>query len=71
MQRSALVVYGSETGTAQDAAEEMGRIAERLHFDSRVTDLNSIGLASDASRFRRSHKTDCTPRATCCATAWC
>lgn len=42
--RSALVLYGSETGTAQDIAEEMGRICERLHFSTRVTELNAITL---------------------------
>ncbi|KAB8648456.1 hypothetical protein FH972_026114 [Carpinus fangiana] len=42
--RTALVLYGSETGTAQDLAEELGRLTERLHFTTRVTDLNSIGL---------------------------
>ena len=29
--RRALVVYGSETGNAQDVAEEMGRVAARYH----------------------------------------
>jgi flavodoxin len=42
--RRALVVYGSETGSAQDVAEELGRIAERLRFDTEVADLNSISL---------------------------
>lgn len=43
-QRSALVLYGSETGNAQDVAEELGQILERLHFTARVTDLNDVGL---------------------------
>ncbi|KAF2852607.1 riboflavin synthase domain-like protein [Plenodomus tracheiphilus IPT5] len=42
--RSALVLYGSETGSAQDVAEEMGRIAERLRFDTQVAALNTIAL---------------------------
>ncbi|EUC41243.1 hypothetical protein COCMIDRAFT_106687 [Bipolaris oryzae ATCC 44560] len=42
--RRALVVYGSETGNAQDVAEEMGRIAERLRFDTDVAELNAISL---------------------------
>lgn len=42
--RSALVLYGSETGGAQDVAEEMGRIAERLRFDTQVAQLNAITL---------------------------
>ncbi|KAF1961589.1 sulfite reductase flavo protein alpha-component [Byssothecium circinans] len=40
--RRALVVYGSETGNAQDVAEELGRIAERLRFDTEVAELNAI-----------------------------
>ncbi|USP77853.1 hypothetical protein yc1106_05127 [Curvularia clavata] len=40
--RRALVVYGSETGNAQDVAEDMGRIAERLRFDTHVAELNAI-----------------------------
>ncbi|KAF2787753.1 NADPH dependent diflavin oxidoreductase-like protein 1 [Melanomma pulvis-pyrius CBS 109.77] len=42
--RRALVLYGSETGNAQDVAEELGRIAERLRFDAEVTELNAINL---------------------------
>ncbi|KAH7374313.1 hypothetical protein BKA66DRAFT_422752 [Pyrenochaeta sp. MPI-SDFR-AT-0127] len=42
--RRALVLYGSETGNAQDVAEEMGRLAERLRFDTEVADLNAISL---------------------------
>ena len=42
--RRALVVYGSETGNAQDVAEELGRIAQRLRFDTDVAELNAISL---------------------------
>jgi sulfite reductase alpha subunit-like flavoprotein len=42
--RRALVLYGSETGNAQDVAEELGRIAERLRFDAEVAELNAISL---------------------------
>ncbi|KAJ4363647.1 NAPDH-dependent diflavin reductase [Neocucurbitaria cava] len=42
--RRALVLYGSETGNAQDVAEEMGRVAERLRFDTEVAELNAISL---------------------------
>ncbi|KAL4807766.1 NADPH-dependent diflavin oxidoreductase 1 [Aspergillus unguis] len=38
--RSALVLYGSETGNAQDVAEEVGAMAERLHFTTQVSELN-------------------------------
>ena len=34
--RSALVTYGSETGNAQDVADELGRLAQRLRFIPRV-----------------------------------
>jgi sulfite reductase alpha subunit-like flavoprotein len=42
--RRALVVYGSETGNAQDVAEEMGRLAVRLRFDTEVAELDAITL---------------------------
>lgn len=54
--RRALVVYGSETGNAQDVAEEMGRIAERLRFDTDVAELNAISLVC----LRRGADTTCT-----------
>ena len=34
--RTALVLYGSETGTAQDVADELGRMLERLRFCAQV-----------------------------------
>jgi len=42
--RSALIVYGSETGTSQDAAEDLGRIAERLHFATRVSEMDDVEI---------------------------
>ena len=44
MSRSALVLYGSETGNAQDLAEELGRITARLRFDTRVAELDAVQL---------------------------
>lgn len=38
--RSALVLYGSETGNAQEVAEELGALAERLRFATHVSELN-------------------------------
>lgn len=38
--RSALILYGSETGNAQEVAEELGALAERLHFVTQVSELN-------------------------------
>ncbi|KAF2150689.1 sulfite reductase flavo protein alpha-component [Myriangium duriaei CBS 260.36] len=42
--RSALVLYGSETGNAQDVAEEIGRLTARLHFETIILDLDSIDI---------------------------
>lgn len=42
--RRALVVFGSETGNAQDVAEEMGRLAERLRFNTDVVELDAVSL---------------------------
>lgn len=44
--RSVLVLYGSETGNAQDMAEELGLICQRLHFKSRVEELDVVDLVS-------------------------
>ncbi|CAI7676714.1 unnamed protein product [Penicillium pancosmium] len=38
--RSALILYGSETGNAQEVAEELGSLAERLRFGTQVCELN-------------------------------
>jgi len=46
--RQALVVYGSETGNAEDVAEEMGRLAVRLRFDTEVAELDAITLVCRA-----------------------
>ncbi len=51
--RRALVVYGSETGSAQDVAEELGRIAERLRFNTEVAELNAVSLVRRDSRHCR------------------
>lgn len=45
-QRTALVLFGSETGNAQDVAEELGRLLRRLRFAVRVTELNAISIVS-------------------------
>ncbi|KAK0262977.1 NAPDH-dependent diflavin reductase [Friedmanniomyces endolithicus] len=42
--RTALILYGSETGNAQDLAEEVARTTERLRFDTTVLDLDSVSL---------------------------
>lgn len=46
MDRSVLVLYGSETGNAQDMAEELGRLCQRLHFRSEVEELDAVELVS-------------------------
>lgn len=48
--RSALILYGTETGNAQDAAEEAGRTVERLHFSVRVAELDEASLVSGRSK---------------------
>ena len=42
--RNALILYGSETGNSQDAAEALGRIAERLHFVTRVSEMDLVEI---------------------------
>jgi hypothetical protein len=42
--RTALVLYGSETGNSQDAAEDLGRVVQRLHFVTRVREMDQVDL---------------------------
>ena len=40
--RTALVLYGSETGNAHDIADNLGRMLERLRFSTHVTHLDAV-----------------------------
>lgn len=42
--RSALILYGTETGTSQDLAEEVSRCLDRLHFQTDVTGLDNVNF---------------------------
>ena len=42
--RQLLILYGSQTGTAQDVAERIGREAKRRHFSTRVIPLDSYNV---------------------------
>lgn len=42
--RSMAVLYGSETGGAEDIAGELGKTAERLHFQTTVDEMDSFKL---------------------------
>ena len=42
--RTALILYGTETGTAQDIAEEAARILERLYFTTDVIGLDNVSI---------------------------
>jgi sulfite reductase alpha subunit-like flavoprotein len=42
--RNALILYGSETGNTQDVAEDLGRVAERLHFVTRVSEMDLVEI---------------------------
>ena len=42
--RKLLVLYGSQTGTAQDVAETLARDGRRCHFNTRVMDMDSYKL---------------------------
>lgn len=44
--RKLVVLYGSQTGTAQDVAERMGRLAYKRHFSVSVAPLDSYPLVS-------------------------
>ena len=40
--RTALILYGSETGNSQDVADELERLTERLHFTTQVSELDAV-----------------------------
>jgi flavodoxin len=42
--RAALILYGSETGNSKEAAEQLGRITERLRFMTKVVEMNHVQL---------------------------
>ncbi|RYP18766.1 hypothetical protein DL767_009766 [Monosporascus sp. MG133] len=42
--RRVLIAFGSETGNSQNSAEDLGRLAERLHFRTWVCEMNEIEL---------------------------
>jgi flavodoxin len=49
-ERSALILYGTETGNAQEVAEELGALTERLRFATHVSELNQSKPVSTMSR---------------------
>ena len=42
--RTAAVLFGSETGNAQNVAEELGSLLERLRYETSVLELNHASL---------------------------
>lgn len=44
--RRILILYGSETGNSQDLAGDIERLAERLHFNTHVREMNDVELVS-------------------------
>ena len=43
-QRNIVVLFGSQTGTAQQVAERIGREGERLHFHVEVTSMDNFEI---------------------------
>ncbi|KAK8042761.1 hypothetical protein PG994_013244 [Apiospora phragmitis] len=41
-ERKILILYGSETGNSQDVAEDIERLARRLHFETELEEMNAI-----------------------------
>ncbi|KAK8079792.1 NADPH-dependent diflavin oxidoreductase 1 [Apiospora hydei] len=41
-ERKILILYGSETGNSQDVAEDIERLARRLHFETDVEEMNAV-----------------------------
>lgn len=47
--RSLLVLYGTETGKSQEIAQEIGRAAEGLRFQTQVEEMNDVPLVSSTT----------------------
>lgn len=47
LERSVLILYGSETGNAQEVAEELGALTERLRFATHVSELSQCKPVSN------------------------
>lgn len=58
--RSMLVLYGTETGKSQEIAQEIGRAAEGLRFQTEVEEMNDVPLVSSITTTsdQNSTKTD-------------
>ncbi|KAK8028902.1 flavodoxin [Apiospora marii] len=41
-ERKILILYGSETGNSQDLAEDIERLARRLHFETEIEEMNNV-----------------------------
>jgi len=44
--RTILILYGSETGNSQEIAEDLDKCVQRLHFESRLAEMDSVQLVS-------------------------
>src|SRR5271170_7021279 len=44
-ERTALIAYGTETGTSQDLAEEIGRLLGRLRFSTNIAELDGCSAS--------------------------
>ena len=40
--RSAIILFGTETGNAKEFGEDTGRTLQRLHFATTVAELDSV-----------------------------
>lgn len=41
-ERKILILYGSETGNSQELAEDIERLARRLHFETELEEMNNV-----------------------------
>ncbi len=57
--RIALIAYGSETGNAYDYAEELGRLLQRIYFETRVVKLDEVDIVRMSSTDRLSSNIKC------------
>lgn len=47
--RSIVILFGSETGNSEEIATELGKMAQRLHFQTVVDEMDNFKLVGNAA----------------------
>lgn len=59
--RSMAILYGTETGNSEEIAGELSKMAERLHFETVLDEMNSFSLVRIVSDPSTDWRLTCMP----------